>query len=85
MTEEKEEFIPTWIRVTDPDEDMPGGNKGGFISYRGIATFDTTAKSVGSKVRMGEDEYTVSHVWREGKKGEEVSYSFEEITLGEPE
>lgn len=75
------EFIPTWIRVTDPEENMPGGNKGGFISYRGIAVEDTTQKSIGKKVRMGDLDYTVSRVWREGKAGEEVSYSFDEITL----
>lgn len=79
--EAPKEFVPTWIRVTDPKETMPGGNKGGHISYRGIALVDVTKKSVGEKVPMFGQEYTVSHVWREGKAGEEVSYSFKELPL----
>lgn len=80
-----EEFIPTWIRVTDPKETMPGGNQGGFISYRGIAVTDITKKSVGKKVPMYGQKYTISHVWREGKKGEEVSFSFQELPLEQGE
>jgi hypothetical protein len=75
------EFVPSWIRVTDPNEKMPGGNKGGFISYRGVSPVDIDAKSVGQKFAMDGQDYTISKVWREGRAGEEVSLSFDEIKL----
>lgn len=86
MSDIPETFIATFTRVTDAKvgedgkkraEDSPGG----FRSFRGISPINITEKSVGKKIETEDGPMTISHVWRDGKAGESVTLSFEELPL----